>query len=83
MNEPAYKPSTWILFQQGDGGGFGQVIGGNYDGETWVYTVSGSLQGGELRGVRQEEVTFLLDNGTWLAPTNFSGENSAYAAPSR
>lgn len=78
MQEPLYKPEHWITFQQGNTGGFGQIVGGSFDGETWLYTVEGSLADNPRRAVREDEVTYLFTNGSWLAPTHLGGSGSAY-----
>ena len=78
MPEPTYKPQDWIAFQQDDTGGFGTIIGGAYDGEQWYYTVQGSLVDGTLQSVREDEITLVLQNGSWLAPAHFGGQGSAY-----
>lgn len=78
MKEPAYKPDQWIAFQNDGIGGFGQIAGGNFDGDAWEYTVKGSLTDGQLREVRESDITLLLQNGSWLAPSHFGGQGSAY-----
>lgn len=78
MKEALYKPEHWITFEQGQGGGFGQIIGGSYDGTHWYYTVQGALANGEHQSVREDEVAYLFQNGSWLAPTHLGGGNSAY-----
>ena len=81
MKEPTYKPHDWIAFEQGDLGGFGQVIGGSFSEDGWEYIVSGSLAGGSDRAVREDEISLVLQNGSWLAPSHFGGHGSAYTEP--
>jgi hypothetical protein len=78
MNEPIYKPENWVTFQQGEEGGFGRIVGGSYDGETWHYTVAGSLADGSHQSVKEGEIGFLFQNGSWLAPTSSGGHASIY-----
>jgi hypothetical protein len=78
MNEPLYKPTTWVAFEFESEGGFGQIVGGAFDGSEWFYMISGSLDDGTIRSVPQHKITYLFQNGSWLAPTSFGGQNSAY-----
>ena len=78
MHEPLYKPDFWVTYQQGETGGFGQIIGGVYDGETWHYTIKGSRVDGTHTSVRQDEFGYLFQNGSWLAPTGGASNESAY-----
>jgi hypothetical protein len=67
-----------ITFQQGNTGGFGQIVGGSFDGTTWLYTVEGGLGENSRRAVQENEITYLFTNGSWLAPTHLGGSGSAY-----
>ncbi len=79
MKEPTYKPESWIIYQQGTFGGYGRIIGAAFDGENWNYTTQGSLVNGELHAVKEDEITFLFQNGSWLAPTHLDSRGgSAY-----
>lgn len=78
MIEPVFKPEQWITFEQGEVGGFGQVVGAAFDGSDWFYSISGSQDDGSLRMVREADIIHLFQNGSWLAPTSFSGKSSAY-----
>lgn len=80
MKEPTYKPEQWITFEQEGAGGFGKIIGGSFD-EGWTYTVKGSLANGELCMVHEKEIVYLLQNGSWLAPSHFGGQGSVYSDP--
>lgn len=81
MKEPTYKPEQWIVYEQDGAGGFGQIIGGIFDGESWLYTVSGVSVDSEYVQVEQDEITHLLQNGSWLAPSHFGGHTSVYSEP--
>ncbi len=78
MKEPAYKPETWVSFQQDEVGGFGRIIGGSFDGESWEYTIQGSSVDGLLYSAREDEIGYVLQNGSWLAPTGIGNHGSAY-----
>ncbi len=79
MKEPIYKPEYWVTYQQGEAGGFGRIIGGSFDGETWLYTVKGVHANGDLQAVREDEIGYLFQNGSWLAPTGSGARGtSAY-----
>jgi hypothetical protein len=78
VKEPIFKPDQWITFEQGTVGGFGQIVGAAFDGTHWFYSVSGSLDDGSLRMVREDHIVHLFQNGSWLAPTSFGGQSSAY-----
>lgn len=78
MKQPTYKPEAWVLFQQGNNGGYGQVIGATFDGSAWLYTVTGSRVFGTYTTVREEEIKQVLQNGSWLTVTAASASASAY-----
>jgi len=78
MTEPAFKPETWVAFQQDTTGGFGRVTGGHYEDNSWSYTVQGSSADGALHSVREDEVTLSLQNGSWMAPSRAAGQGSVY-----
>lgn len=78
MKAPTYKPDNWVTFEQGEGGGFGRIIGGSFDGEAWVYTVSGAEEDGSHQTVREDEIGYLFQNGSWLAPTGIGSHESVY-----
>lgn len=81
MNEPAYKPNQWVLYQvEETSAGFGQVVGGLYIDGTWKYHVRGATDSETNVQVHQDAITFILENGNWTAPQHFGGSNSAYAA---
>lgn len=82
MNEPTYKPKTWVLFTSEENtAGFGCIVGGflNSQGE-WSYTVKGTQLDGSLHSVHEADITHTLQNGSWIAPTTFGGSGSAYTA---
>lgn len=74
MQDPVYKPEQWITFEQGEAGGFGQIIGAAFgtDG-SWYYTISGSQADGKNRAVREDEIRSTLQNGSWIAPSITGG----------
>lgn len=78
MKQPIYKPEAWVLYEQETAGGYGRVTGANFDGQTWVYTVSGASSNGSHVTVREEQVTQVLQNGSWLTVTNSAAASSAY-----
>jgi len=80
MQEPAYKPDQWIIYQQGEGGGFGQIVGGRYSSEAWIYSIKGPITDTTYASVREDEITFFNENGSWLEPQQGSlGKTSAYS----
>ena len=78
MKEPIYKPEHWITYQQGETGGFGRIVGGHFNSESWYYTVEGASADGTHTAVRESEIRFLFTNGSWLAPTSTGSSGSAY-----
>jgi hypothetical protein len=79
MNEPIYKPEQWIIYQQGESAGFGQIVGGSYDGEMWNYSIKGSLLDTTFALARQNEIIRYYENGSWLEPRSGGiGNGSAY-----
>jgi len=78
VKQPAYKPDTWVTYQQGHAGGFGRIIGGLFDGNEWIYTVSGLMTDGAHHAVREHEISHTLQNGSWVAPTALGSNESAY-----
>ncbi len=81
MKEPNYKPNQWVQYELEDNiGGFGQVVGGVYNNDTWQYHVRGATDSETNVLVPQDAVKFILENGNWTAPQHFGGSNSAYAA---
>ncbi len=83
MNEPAYKPNQWILFKQDEAGGFGEIVGGTYNGETWVYSVKGPIIDTTYAEVYEEDVTHFYENNSWLERQHGSaGAASVYTEQS-
>jgi len=78
MKQPTYKPETWVLYQQDETGGYGEIVGARYEGETWFYTVSGVSVDGSDVSVREEEVKQIMQNGSWLTVAAASASSSAY-----
>jgi len=82
MNQPLFKPGTWVLFEantsEGLRGGFGQVLGGIFDGTQWRYTVGGAHMDGTPDLVKEGEITQTLQNGSWLANSSTASGTSAY-----
>ncbi len=68
MQEPIYTPNQWVTYEHADGGGFGKITGGDFDGRDWYYIIEG--QSVERRGVRIKEsaILLILDNKSWLPP---------------
>lgn len=68
MKEPTYTPNQWVTYKHGNGGGFGEIIGGDFDGTTWHYIVKGqSIERGSVR-VKEADIILILDNHSWLPP---------------
>lgn len=83
MQEPAFKPTQWIIFKQDDGGGFGRIVGGTFNGESWIYSVRGPITDTTYAEVGEEEITHFYENGSWLEPHNAGmGKASAYTEQS-
>ncbi len=79
MKAPIYKPENWVNFEQGETGGFGKIVGGSFDGEGWLYIIAGSIADGSHTVAREDEITYLFQNGSWLAPSGNGGQgDSAY-----
>lgn len=78
MQEPTYKPGQWVAYQQGNTGGFGEIIGGRHDGNVWRYTVQNSSKNSDAV-VLAEEIKFTLEGGNWMAPNHIVGNSSVYA----
>jgi hypothetical protein len=78
MKEPTYKPDQWIAFESNTLNGFGQIVGGTYD-DGWYYTVRGLNAHGNLASVPEADIVYLLQNGSWLAPSHFGGRGSIYS----
>ena len=77
MKEPLKKPGQWIVFEHGDGGGFGEIIGGSFTDGMWYYTVKGAHVDGVHTEVADSSITYTYEGGSWLAPTGTSSQ-SAY-----
>lgn len=79
MQEPAYKPTQWIIYKQGETGGFGRIIGGTYNGEAWIYSVRGPKTDTTYTEVYEGDITFFYENGSWLEPQHAGiGRASVY-----
>lgn len=78
MKEPTYKPDQWIAFESKDVSGFGQIVGGSYN-DGWHYTIRGVNAHGNLTAVNEADIIYLLQNGSWLAPSHFGGRGSIYS----
>lgn len=78
MQEPTYKPGQWVVYQQLTAGGFGEIIGGRFDGEVWHYTVQSSQKNSDAIIVA-EEIKYTLEGGHWMPPNNIIGNSSVYA----
>ena len=79
MNEPAYKPDQWVIYRQDGAGGFGQIVGGVHNGETWVYSVRGPITDTTFAEAYEDEITHFYENGSWLEPQHAGvGKTSVY-----
>jgi len=78
MKEPTYKPDQWIAFENEAESGFGQIVGGSFE-NGWCYTLSGVTAHGDLTSVAEADIIYLLQNGSWLAPSHFGGRGSIYS----
>lgn len=77
MKEPVYAPDQWVAYNYGEGGGFGKIIGGDFDGSEWSYLVSGPLVNGNPVRVEEYEIKLILDRQSWLAPVG-QGSTAIY-----
>ena len=68
MQEPVYAPNQWVTYQHANGGGFGKIIGGDFDGDTWHYIIKGQLVQGPAVRIKEEDIKLILDNRSWLPP---------------
>lgn len=82
MNQPSFKPEYWITYEQEDAGGFGRIVGGSYGSDGWSYLIAGALPNGELQTVKEEAIVLVYENGSWSAPSQITGQNSAYVSAS-
>lgn len=93
MTEPTYKPSQWVAFdQEGEDAtsGFGQIIGGRYDGTEWHYTISGSCahdagtgelahQVAQVIQIPQSAIKLTYKGENWFDPARTSVNKSVYS----
>jgi|GEM_PF-5005245 len=83
MNGPKFKPEQWVMYKQGEAGGFGEIRGGFFDGETWLYSVYGPVIDTTFASVQQEEITHIYESGSWIeAHHETGGQSSAYTEQS-
>lgn len=68
MQEPAYTPNQWVTYESANGGGFGKVIGGDFDGKDWHYIVKGQSVERPAVRVKESAIMLILDNKSWLPP---------------
>jgi hypothetical protein len=40
MDDPIYKPLTWVIFKLGEAHYFGQIVGGSYHKDHWSYLIN-------------------------------------------
>lgn len=80
MQEPKYKPEHWVIYQQGESGGFGRISGGTFNGQGWYYTVQGAIATGQPHSVAETEIAYLYneDDKSWIAPAQAGGQSSVY-----
>lgn len=72
MKEPIYAPDQWVTYEHANGGGFGKIVGGDFDGTDWYYAVKGQLVQGPAIRVKEDAVLLILDNKSWLPPVKQS-----------
>ena len=83
MNEPAYKPEQWVIYKQDAVGGFGQIVGAQFDSEVWTYSVRGVSLDTTYVSIREDEITHFNENGSWLEPQHAgTGNGSVYTEQS-
>ncbi|UTX51198.1 hypothetical protein KI440_03250 [Candidatus Saccharibacteria bacterium TM7i] len=68
MKEPTYTPNQWVTYEHANGGGFGQIVGGDFDGHSWHYIVQGQSVERHAVRVKEDAVRLILDNHSWLPP---------------
>lgn len=80
MTDPRYKPQYWVTYQQGQTGGYGQIVGATFDGQAWVYSVAGPSLNTAYTGVKEAEIIALYENSSWMAPRQNGGGNAGGSA---
>jgi hypothetical protein len=80
MQLPSYKPDQWVVYEQGQTGGFGRILGASFNGESWVYSLRGPIVDTTYAEVYEPEITHFYENGSWLEAKhgNIGGKTSAY-----
>ncbi len=68
MQEPLYTPTQWVTYKHANGGGFGVIIGGDFDGKDWYYIIEGQLIERRAVRVKEDAILLMLDNKSWLPP---------------
>lgn len=68
MQEPLYAPNQWVTYKHANRGGFGEIIGGDFDGTSWYYIVRGQSVERHAVRVKEDAIILILDNKSWLPP---------------
>lgn len=79
MQEPTFKPNTWVAYAQGGVGGFGEIIGGHFDGTDWHYLIKAVGRDGSSARILGTDIQFTYEGGNWMKPNYLSGNSSIYA----
>ncbi len=63
MQKPKFKPGQWAAYDNGQGrsGGFGQIIGGNFSGGKWYYSIKGQLTDDQALSIEEDRIVLILD----------------------
>lgn len=72
MQEPTYLPHQWVTYSSANGGGFGKIIGGDFDGTEWHYIVQGQSVERPAVRVKESAIELTYDNRSWLPPVKQS-----------
>lgn len=79
MQEPTYKPGTWVTFSRGNTGGFGEIIGGFYTNNEWHYHVKNAEMNAGTAQITGKDIQFTFEGGNWMKPNYTVGNSSIYA----
>lgn len=92
MNTPLFRPEQWVLYEHASEGGdeiitettagFGKIVGGSYDGESWCYSVHGPMADTTYVVVPEASITHILESGSWMERHHDvdSRQSSAYTS---
>lgn len=82
MNTPYFKPARWVMYEQDDQGGYGEIVGASHDAQGWHYSIKGPLVNTTYARIHEDNITHTLENNSWAEINrSVASAESAYAAP--